>query len=32
MPALAQRRVTVQEVLDGRLHAYQDTVTSAGIE
>ncbi len=30
--ALAQRRVTIQEVLDGRLHAYQDTVTRAGGE
>jgi len=30
--ALAQRRVSVQEVLDGRLHDYQDTVTSAGME
>ena len=30
--ALAQRRVTIQEVLDGGLHAYQDTVTRAGAE
>jgi predicted dehydrogenase len=29
--ALARRPVTIQEVLDGRIHAYQDTVTSAGM-